>query len=140
MSLACTFALTGCAAIVEYTDQLRSDEYRTGFVSRPSEFAGMVGFVAGVPVDIVAFPITGTVYAVSQDEDGPGVDPLSTLLFPSFFLQRASILAIGTPLDMLEYVFYRAWLEPTETDQFERDRKEGRPGDGLKDVGTRGMD
>ncbi|MFQ5503576.1 MAG: hypothetical protein ACE5F1_02130 [Planctomycetota bacterium] len=95
-------------------------------MTKPASLAGLIGFVAGVPADIAALPISYTVYSAQKDGDEERVDPLSTLLFPSFFLWRTSVLAIGTPLDILEFVFYRAWKSPTEKTQSDRDREETR--------------
>ena len=89
----------GCTPIVRYTDELVSARSGRTFLTRtPATFGGIVGFIAGVPVDIVALPVTYVVYS-AQDEVTR--DPLSIFLFPSFVLWRVGTL-VGAPIDSAE--------------------------------------
>ncbi|GEM_PF-2210282 len=122
----------GCSALVSYSDRLvDANTGRSGFVTKPASLGGIVGFVAGIPFDVVALPVSYVVYQSQKDEEEEGLDPLSTLLFPSFVLWRAGILVIGTPLDALEFAFYRAWTSkpPPAPADLENDFEE-REGDG----------
>ena len=104
--------LPACSQTVQYTDEL--SDPRTGrswFVTAPANVGGFVGFVLGIPADLVALPATFTVYRVQRAQNKLTADPISTMLFPSFVLWRAGTL-IATPFDMLEYVAIRAWSPP----------------------------
>jgi len=117
----------GCAPIVRYTDELTSVRSgRTVFVRAPATLGGVVGFVAGVPLDIVVVPAPYVVY-VSQDEVTR--DPLSIFLFPSVVLSRACTL-IGAPIDLIEYGLWRWWqpeeaLTPEARERLEAELDEG---------------
>jgi hypothetical protein len=116
--------LGSCSTLVEYTDSLVDNNTgRTNFVTKPASVFGVVGFVLGIPLDIVALPVTYTVYLSQSSDESDGVDPLSTLLFPSFVLWRGGVLVVGAPLDALEFTFYRAWTRDTEgsREDYERD-------------------
>lgn len=105
--------LSGCADFVRYTDELV--EPRTGrsfVVTGPASLGGLVGFVAGLPVDVVALPVTYPIYRSQAAEDPVSADPTSTMLFPSFALSRVGRLVLGAPFDVLEYGVYRAWRSP----------------------------
>lgn len=111
----------GCTQVVRYTDELVDARTGRSFVTRmPATFGGIVGFVVGVPVDIVALPVTWVVYS-SQDEVTR--DPLSIFLFPSFVLWRVGTL-IGAPFDLLEWAAWRAWLPEDTLTPEERERRE----------------
>lgn len=102
----------GCAEMVQYTDELVDRRTgRTLLVRTPATLGGVVGFVVGVPVDIVALPVTYLVYTNQKSDQSAAADPLSTMLFPSFVLWRAGTL-VAVPLDALEFIVYRAWLPP----------------------------
>lgn len=99
--------------LVEYSDALVDESTGRGnLVTQPASIGGIVGFIAGVPLDILALPATYVVYQAQKDEDEEGVDPLSTLLFPSFVLWRAGVLIVGIPFDAVEWTFVRAWEKP----------------------------
>ena len=105
--------LGACGALVEYSDQLIDEKSgRSPVVTKTASLGGIVGFVVGVPLDILGLPITYVVYSVQKDEEEEGLDPLSTILFPSFVLWRTGVVALGTPFDGLEFTFYRAWARP----------------------------
>lgn len=114
-------ALAGCTQTIRYTDELVDP--RTGrslFVRAPAIFGGVVGFLAGVPVDVAALPVT---YPVYKAQDEATVDPLSIFLFPSFVLSRAGVL-VGMPFDVLEYLAYRMWRPEDTLTAEERERLE----------------
>ena len=105
-------AFGSCGQLVEYTDELVDQRTgRTLVVRTPATFGGVLGFLIGVPLDLIALPITYTVYTIQKDEPTVTADPLSTMLFPSFVLWRAGTL-VAVPFDMLEFSVYRAWLPP----------------------------
>ena len=113
-----------CSQLVQYTDELTDKRTgRTLFVRAPATLGGVVGFVVGIPVDIVALPITYAVYAYQDANEPGGTDPLSILLFPSFFLWRAGSL-IAAPFDMIEFAVYRAWRSPETLTREEREEIE----------------
>lgn len=133
--LAALLVLPSCV-LVEYSDNLVDETTgRSGFVTKPAALGGIVGFVAGIPIDLAVLPVSYLVYRSQKDEEEEGLDPLSTLLFPSFVLWRAGILVVGTPLDVLEFVFYRAWRAEPPPDQVELDE-----GLGGEDGATGGVD
>lgn len=116
--------LGSCSALIEYSDALVDNNTgRSNFVTKPASVAGVVGFIVGVPLDLVALPVTYTVYQSQKSDEYDGVDPLSTLLFPSFVLWRTGVLAVGVPFDVAEFVFYRAWTRDTagSREDYERD-------------------
>lgn len=124
--LALAFLTPGCAGLVQYTDELRDERTgRTLFVRTPATVGGIVGFAVGLPVSVVALPITYPVYAYQKDVTPMRADPVSTLLFPSFVLWRAGTL-VGAPFDALEWAFWRVWQgTPTLTEE-EREQVERR--------------
>ena len=114
--LSALLLLGSCGALVEYSDQLIDESSgRSAVVTKTASLGGIIGFVLGVPLDILGLPITYVVYTVQKDEEEEGVDPLSTILFPSFVLWRTGTLALGTPFDVMEFAFYRAWARPAAT-------------------------
>lgn len=125
--LSSLLGLGSCSALVGYTDDLVDNKTgRSNFVTKPASVMGVVGFVVGVPFDILALPVTYTIYQTQKSDEMDGIDPLSTLLFPSFVLWRTGVLAIGAPLDGLEFGFYRVWTRDTEgsREEYERDLEE----------------
>ena len=115
-----------CAGLVQYTDELRREKTgRSQFVLAPSAVGGITGFVLGVPVSIAASPVTYGVYRYEKSRAPLKADVASTMLFPSFVLWRAGILALGAPFDALEFALWRAWQEPvsltpSELEEIER--------------------
>jgi len=129
--LSLLLCLGSCGALVEYSDQLIDDTSgRSPIVTKTASLGGIVGFVLGVPLDILGLPITYVVYTVQKDDEEEGIDPLSTILFPSFVLWRTGVLALGTPFDVLEYAFYRAWARPAAS----RDSATPPDGDGALEL------
>lgn len=114
-------ALGGCTSVVRYTDELADPRTgRTAFVRLPATLGGVIGFVVGVPVDLVALPATYGFYLTQPKEER---DPLSIFLFPSFVLWHAGTL-IAVPFDVLEFACYRAWQPPDALSREERERRE----------------
>ncbi len=113
-------ALAACGQLVRYTDELAdTGSGRSWVVTTPAHIGGFIGFAAGIPVDVVALPITFTVYRIQHDQNAATADPLSTMLFPSFVLWRLGTL-IAVPIDLIEFAAVRAWAEPrgpTEAEQ-----------------------
>lgn len=106
---------------MRYTDDLVAARTgRTVFTRSPATFGGVLGFIAGVPIDIVILPATYVIY-VSQDEVTR--DPLTIFLFPSFVLWRVGSL-IGAPFDLVEWVVWRAWQAEDALTPEERERRE----------------
>lgn len=106
-------AILPSCVLVEYSQNLVDESTGRGnFVTQPASIGGIVGFIAGVPLDIAALPASYLVYRAQRDQDEEAIDPLSTLLFPSFVLWRTGVIVIGTPFDVLDLVFRRAWTTP----------------------------
>jgi hypothetical protein len=106
----------GCELIV-YSDNLVNENRHSGFVTKPASVVGLIGFVVGLPLDILALPITYTVYSSQKARYPDTADPLSTLLFPSFVLWRTGVILVGAPLDLIEFVAWRAWTSPPEEEE-----------------------
>jgi hypothetical protein len=105
-SAAALAAATSCAPIVRYTSELVEERHgRTWFTRLPAAIGGTAGFAIGVPVDVVAFPVTFVVYRSQPKETR---DPLSVFLFPSFVLWKVGTL-IGAPFDAVEWLAWRSW-------------------------------
>jgi len=111
---------SGCA-LVRYTDALVEPRSgRTLATRMPAMFGGTVGFIVGVPVDVLALPVTYGVYA-TQDELTR--DALSIFLFPSVVLLRVGML-LGAPIDLVEWGVWRAWQGDEALTPEERERRE----------------
>ena len=118
--------LPSCAELVEYTDELsNAGTGRTLVVTSPATIGGITGFVVGIPVDVLALPITYPFYAIQKSQDSLTADPLSTMLFPSFFLWRVGKL-LAVPFDLIEFSVYRAWRSPETLTREEREEIEFR--------------
>lgn len=118
--------LASCQQLVQYSDELT--EARSGrslFVRAPATLGGTAGFVAGIPVDIAALPVTYGIYTYRDAATGGRADPLSILLFPSFVLWKAGAM-VAVPFDMLEFVGWRVWQPPDALDRRERELVEWR--------------
>lgn len=110
-----------CASVVRYSDDLVSAKSgRTLFTRAPATLCGVMGFLVGVPLDVVALPAT---YMVYRGQDKATRDPLSVFLFPSFVLWRGGTL-LATPIDIVEWGVWRWWqpvdsLTPEEQERIE---------------------
>ncbi len=111
----------GCTPIVRYSDELVSAKSgRTAFTRAPATLGGILGFIVGIPIDVVALPVTYGVYASQSTVTR---DPLSIFLFPSFVLMQAGIL-IAAPVDLIEWGVWRCWQEDATLTPEERERIE----------------
>jgi len=120
-ALTVALAATGCTEIVRYTDALVDPTTgRTLVVRTPATFGGVLGLVLGLPVDVLALPVT---YGYYELQPADTRDPLSIFLFPSFVLWRLGTL-LGAPFDVLEFAFYRGWMSPPALSPEERERLE----------------
>ena len=72
------------------------------------EAVGTLGFTVGVPIDIVALPVT---IVVDRSQPPETRDPFSTYLFPSWALWSVGKL-LGAPFDAVEWAVWRSW-QPT---------------------------
>ena len=105
--------LGGCAQFLEYTGDLTDDRTgRTLFVTLPATVGGFAGFLIGIPVSVVALPITWPAYEIEKAQDAANASFLRTAITPSFVLMRLGTL-LGMPFDAVEWVAYRAWLPPS---------------------------
>ena len=75
-------------------------------VTWPARFGWGLGFVAGLPLDLVGAPVSYGVYKAQGSED-PGY--LFYFLFPSLVTSQVGTLILGAPFDFLEFVTYRWW-------------------------------
>jgi hypothetical protein len=117
-ALATALALTGCTSVVRYTDALiEGRDGRTWFTRAPATIAGGVGFVAGVPIDVLTLVPAWFVYRAQPEAQR---DPLSVFLFPSFVLWKVGAL-VGAPFDLVEWAAWRAWQPRAPLTQQERD-------------------
>jgi hypothetical protein len=121
VALAAASMLAGCAPLVRYTDALvDASTGRTAVTRMPATFGGILGFAAGIPLDVAALPVTYTVYA-SQE---PGTaDVTSIFLFPSFVLWRVGA-CLGAPFDFVEWACWRVWRGEDSISSEERERRE----------------
>ncbi len=122
--LLASLALAACSPLVQYTQEISdSRSGRSPLVTMPANLGGFAGFVAGIPVDAALLPITYTVYEYQSATSPDDADPVSTMLFPSFFLWQTG-KALGVPFDLLEFTFYRAWRSPETLTSGEREEIE----------------
>ncbi len=117
----CLLASAGCTSVVTYTDELVDARHgRTLFTRLPATIGATAGFVAGVPIDIVAVPVAWFYYRSQAAETR---DALSVFLFPSFVLWKAGAL-LGAPFDLVEWAAWRSWQPAVPITQEERERIE----------------
>ena len=118
-------ALASCGTCIQYTENLRTSPDRSVFVRFPAQAGGMIGTLAGIPVDIVALPVTYPVYLVQRANDPQNVDFSDSIMFPDFALRQAGSL-VGVPFDVIEFAVYRAWAAErsrTSEEQQELERR-----------------
>ena len=128
--LATLLTTTACdqlAPIVRYTDELTNEHTgRTPFVRYPAQSFGFLGFIGGIPFDLIALPATYTFYEMNKSlPPGQATDSVTIFLFPSFVMWRAAIL-LAAPLDAVEFAFYRAFLPAKTLNPFEQEDLENR--------------
>ncbi len=112
-------AAAGCTPIVRYTDALveQGRVGRTWFTRAPATLGGSVGFVLGIPIDVLTLVPAWFVYSSQPEETR---DPLSVFLFPSFVLWKVGAL-LGAPFDAIEWATWRAWQQSPPLTQQERE-------------------
>ncbi|MCA8963414.1 MAG: hypothetical protein H6838_00545 [Planctomycetes bacterium] len=116
--LVAALLLGSCTQTVVYANELVDPRYgRTWFTRFPATVGGTTGFIVGLPIDIVAIPVTGAYYQAQPKETR---DLMSVFLFPSFVLWKAGTL-FGAPFDLVEWVAWRSWQDERELTQEERD-------------------
>jgi hypothetical protein len=128
--LAIAWVGTACdqlAPVVRYTDELTNEHTgRTPFVRYPAQGLGFVGFIGGIPFDLIALPATYTFYEMNKNlPPGQATDSVTIFLFPSFVLWRSAIL-LAAPLDAIEFACYRAFLPRKTPNPFEQEDLENR--------------
>ena len=117
-------ALSCCSQVVRYTDEIVDPNTgRKFYVTAPATAGGFVGFVVGIPVDLVALPATWLVYQVQKEQNELKADPVSTMLFPSFVLWRAGTL-VALPIDLVDFTAWRAWRAPETVTREEQEEFE----------------
>ncbi len=117
-------AVSSCGQLVKYAQDLSDSRTgRTGFVTVPANLGGLTGFVLAFPADIVALPVSYPIYKYQSSVHPDDVDPLSTMLFPSFFLWQFGKF-LGTPFDLIEFGVYRVWRSPLALTEGEREEIE----------------
>ncbi len=109
-----------CSQFVQYTDELNDPRTgRSAWVTTPASIGRFLGFLAGVPFDVLGLPVTYVAYRVQKSDDPIRADALSTMLFPSFVLGRVGTLA-AIPFDSVEYLVHRGWIDETPMTQAQR--------------------
>lgn len=110
--------LPACTSVVRYSDGLVDPQAgRSLFTRLPASIGATTGFVVGIPVDVVALPVSWVVYR-SQPRETREV--ASVFLFPSFVLWKVGAL-IGTPFDVVEWGAWRSWHPPAPMSDNERE-------------------
>lgn len=108
----CLLVLTGCT-LPETVENLERenpppDLGRPGFVRVGARAGAWVGGVVGGVASIVLLPVT---YPLSLLAECPlGYSKNEFRFAPASMGAAAGHWAIGAPLDVLSYVFYRAWV------------------------------
>ncbi len=129
--LVCLAATTACSQLVEYTDELTDPSTgRTAVTRTTATITGAVGFTVGLPVSLVALPVTYPLYRYQSGENPTTADPASAMLFPSFVLWRAGAL-LAAPVDLVEFGVWRAWQPPREPTREEQEAIEARIDDDM---------
>lgn len=106
---------------MRYTNELVDDRHgRTWFTRFPSTVGGTAGFALGIPVDVVALPVTFTVYRSQPKETR---DLLSVFLFPSVVMWKVGAL-LGMPFDVVEWTLWRSWQDAPAITADEREEIE----------------
>ncbi len=113
LALVLTLPQASCGAFIEYTDGLRKSQEYTPLVRGTAQTGGFLGVFASIPLDIVALPVTYSVYVYQRSIDPDTASFTDTALFPSFVLLGLGSL-VAVPLDVMEFALYRAW-QPART-------------------------
>ncbi len=106
VGVAALLGAASCSPVVTYTNELVDARFgRTWFTRLPATVGATTGFAVGIPLDVVALPLSYLVYNAQSRETR---DALSIFLFPSFVLWKAGAL-LGTPFDVVELAAWRSW-------------------------------
>ena len=124
LSVACalTFALLPACSAPRILDDLQTEAppeelTRPGWVRAIAGFGGWLGAAAGGVVSIAALPVT---YPISLIADEPlGYSKSEFMLFPLVMGASTGHFIVGTPPEMLHYMFYRAWTDHPRTTDYE---------------------
>jgi hypothetical protein len=109
----------GCTQLVRYSEEVTDERYGRSYFTRvPANLGATLGFVAGVPVDVVVSPVSWIVYRGQARETR---DPLSVFLFPSFVMWKVAGAVVGAPFDVVEWAAWRGWRPPPALTQEQRD-------------------
>ena len=99
------FLLPACTSVVRYSDGLVDPQAgRSLFTRLPASIGATTGFALGIPIDVVALPVSWVVYR-SQPRETREV--ASVFLFPSFVLWKVGVL-FGAPFDAIEWSLWRS--------------------------------
>lgn len=110
-------ALLGACAIPETVESLEDrsppPEFgRPAWVRVPAGVGAWVGGIVGGAVSVVLLPVTWPLSKLAGD--GLGEHGSSEfLLFPAMVGASMGHALLGTPPDLVDYVFHRAWTEPS---------------------------
>lgn len=88
---------------------------RPDYVRYAARTGSWIGGVAGAVVSIGTWPVT---YPVSQLADEPlGYGKNEFIFFPTMLLASTGHFILGAPLDLVDWLFRRAWIdEPAPVD------------------------
>lgn len=112
------FLLPACTSVVRYSNGLVDPQAgRSLFTRLPASIGATTGFALGIPIDVVALPVSWVVYR-SQPRETREV--ASVFLFPSFVLWKVGAL-VGTPFDLVEWGAWRSWHPPAPMSDNERE-------------------
>ena len=90
---------------------------RPGWVRTSAGVGGWIGGIAGGIVSVVALPITYPISLLAADSLREG-SQRDFLFFPATGGAALGHFLLGTPPDMIDYVFHRAWTEPSPMPDF----------------------
>ena len=91
---------------------------RPGWVRTSAGVGAWIGGVLGGAVSVVLLPVTYPLSLAVGDNLGDG-SRTDFLFFPATGGAALGHFLIGTPPDMLDYVFRRAWTDPSPMPMFE---------------------
>jgi hypothetical protein len=114
LAIACLCALAACAipdTIESLDDRSPPPEFgRPAWVRTSAGVGAWLGGIVGGVVSVVALPITWPLSLLA--EDGLGETASSEfVLWPAVAFASVGHALLGTPPDVLDYVFRRAWTD-----------------------------
>lgn len=91
---------------------------RPEWVRTSAGIGGWLGGIAGGIVSVVLLPVTYPISLLAEDsfDEGSRTD---FLFFPATGGAALGHFLLGTPPDMLDYVFHRAWTDPSPMPAFD---------------------